>query len=27
VRFATMCTVLFLIAGNLDFTKINPHAT
>jgi len=27
VRFATMRTVLFLIAGKLDFTKINPHAT
>jgi transposase len=26
VRFATMRTVLFLIAGKLDFTKINPHA-
>jgi transposase len=25
-RFATMRTVLFLIAGKLDFTKINPHA-
>jgi transposase len=26
LRFATMRTVLFLIAGKLDFTKINPHA-
>jgi transposase len=26
-RFETMRTVLFLIAGKLDFTKINPHAT
>jgi transposase len=26
VRFTTMRTVLFLIAGKLDFTKINPHA-
>ena len=25
-RFATMRTVLFLIAGKLDFTRINPHA-
>ena len=25
-RSATMRTVLFLIAGNLDFTPINPHA-
>ncbi len=25
-RFATMRTVLLLIAGKLDFTKINPHA-
>jgi Transposase len=25
-RFATMRTVLFLIAGKLDFTAINPHA-
>ncbi len=25
-RFATMRTVLFLIAGKLDFTTINPHA-
>ena len=25
-RFATMRTVLFLIAGKLDFTSINPHA-
>jgi len=24
-RFATMRTVLFLIAGKLDFTRINPH--
>jgi transposase len=24
-RFATMRTVLFLIAGKLNFTKINPH--
>lgn len=27
VRFNTMRTVLFLIAGKLDFEKINPHAT
>jgi transposase len=27
VRFATMRTVLFLIARKPDFTKINPHAT
>lgn len=26
VRFETMRTVLFLIAGKLDFGKINPHA-
>ena len=26
VRFSTMRTVLFLIAGKLDFTKFNPHA-
>jgi transposase len=26
VRFSTMRVVLFLIAGKLDFTKINPHA-
>ena len=25
-RFATMRTVLFLIAGKLDFTGINSHA-
>jgi transposase len=25
-RFATMRTVLFLIAGKLDFTPLNPHA-
>jgi len=25
-RLATMRTVLFLIAGKLDFTRINPHA-
>jgi transposase len=25
-RFATMRTVLFLIARKLDFTRINPHA-
>src|SRR5262252_3667255 len=25
-RFATMRTVLFLIAGKLDFTRINPYA-
>jgi hypothetical protein len=25
-RFAIMRTVLFLIAGKLDFTPINPHA-
>jgi hypothetical protein len=25
-RFATMRTVLFLIAGKLDFTAVNPHA-
>jgi transposase len=25
-RFETMRTVLFLIAGKLDFTRINPHA-
>lgn len=27
VRFDTMRTVLFLIAGKLDFGNINPHAT
>jgi len=26
-RFTTMRTVLFLIAGKLDFTPLNPHAT
>ncbi len=26
-RFATMRTVLFLIAGKLDLTHINPHAS
>jgi transposase len=26
VRFATMRTVLFLIAGKLDFSALNPHA-
>jgi len=26
-RFATMRTVLFLIAGKLDFSRLNPHAT
>jgi transposase len=25
-RFATMRTVLFLIAGHLDFTRLNRHA-
>ena len=25
-RFNTMKTVLFLIAGKLDFSSINPHA-
>jgi len=25
-RFTTMRTVLFLIAGKLDFTPLNPHA-
>ncbi|MFN7519888.1 MAG: ISL3 family transposase, partial [Lysobacteraceae bacterium] len=25
-RFETMRTVLFLIAGKLDFRRINPHA-
>ena len=25
-RFTTMRTVLFLIAGKLNFTRINPHA-
>jgi transposase len=25
-RFATMRTVLFLLAGKLDFTSINPYA-
>ena len=24
-RFATMRTVLFLIAGKLDYTQLNPH--
>jgi transposase len=24
-RFATMRTALFLIAGKLDFTRLNPH--
>lgn len=24
-RFETMRTVLFLIAGNLDFSMLNPH--
>jgi transposase len=27
VRFDTTRTVLFLIAGKLDFGNINPHAT
>lgn len=27
VRFATMRTILFLIAGKLDFAKFNPHAS
>ena len=27
VRFSTMRTVLFLIAGKLDFGRINPHAS
>jgi len=27
VRFSTMRTVLFLIAGKLDFSSINPHAS
>lgn len=26
VRFSTIRTVIFLIAGKLDFSKINPHA-
>ena len=26
-RFATMRTVLFLIAGKLDFSSLNPHLT
>jgi transposase len=26
VRFVTMRTVLFLIAGKLDFSALNPHA-
>ncbi len=26
-RFATIRTVLFLIAGNLDFAALNPHAS
>jgi len=25
-RFAAMRTVLYLIAGKLDFTSVNPHA-
>ncbi|MGF6695612.1 hypothetical protein OKW38_000223 [Paraburkholderia sp. MM5496-R1] len=25
-RFTTMRTVLFLIAGKLDFSSFNPHA-
>jgi transposase len=25
-RFVTMRTALFLIAGKLDFTRLNPHA-
>ncbi|CAD6560938.1 ISL3 family transposase ISAe1 [Paraburkholderia kirstenboschensis] len=25
-RFATMHTVLFLVAGKLDFSRFNPHA-
>jgi len=25
-RFATMRTVIFLIAGKLDFTPVNPYA-
>ncbi|MGH8786885.1 MAG: transposase, partial [Cupriavidus necator] len=25
VSFATMRTVIFLIAGKLDFSSINPH--
>jgi hypothetical protein len=25
-RFATIRTLLFLIAGKLDFTQIEPHA-
>ena len=24
-RFSTIRTVIFLLAGKLDFTKINPH--
>jgi transposase len=26
VRFATIRTVIFLIAGKLDYSKVNPHA-
>jgi transposase len=26
-RFTTMRTVLFLIAGKLDFSSFNPHAS
>lgn len=26
-RFTTMCTVLFLISGKLDFSSFNPHAS
>jgi len=26
-RFSTIRTIIFLIAGKLDFSKINPHAT
>ncbi|MEW5967120.1 MAG: ISL3 family transposase, partial [Pseudomonadota bacterium] len=25
-RFSTIRTVLFLIAGKLDFSRFNPHA-
>jgi hypothetical protein len=25
-RFRTMRTVIFLIAGKLDFARLNPHA-
>jgi transposase len=25
-RFATIRTVIFLIAGKLDYSKVNPHA-